>query len=120
MGLGQLHYINCSTSLFLLHVGLILVYPTISPLRVSYCLSLGFEAFFVGPRIILTSSPLPMRFFFFFFFSCTSSMCFSYAVHEHVLSPHSYSWEPRTFFAIALIGNSLCWVFFQDHCMGLY
>ena len=92
------------------------VYPTISPSRVSYYLSLVFETFFLGPRISLTSSLLPMGFFL---FHVHQSMGLSYIIHEHVSSRtlvhgnpvHLYHpWEPCTvsfFFELAPIGNSL-------------
>jgi hypothetical protein len=95
---------------------LTLVYPTISLSRVSHYLSLVFKTFFLGPRISLTSSLLPMGFFL---FHVHQSMGLSYIIHEHVSSHtlvhgnpvHLYHpWEPcivSFFFELAPIGNSL-------------
>ena len=102
---AQLCYINSSTSLFFLHVRLPLthVYPTISHSHVSHYFSLGFETSFLGPRL---APPCLWA----FSFSCVSSIGISYAIHEHVSSPHSYSWEPD----ISISMETLHSTFFLD------
>jgi hypothetical protein len=54
-------------------------------------------------------------------------MGLSYAIHEHVSSRTLihvnpvrlyHPWAASLFFELEPIGNSLCWVFFQDRCVG--
>ena len=92
---AKLCYINSATYLLFLYVRLLLtcVLTTISLSRMSHYLSLGFKTSFLGSQISPTSSPLLMSFLS---FSCALSMSLPYAIHEHVSSLHSYSWEPHT------------------------
>lgn len=67
---------------------------------------------------------------FFHSFINMSSMGLSYIIHgNHMLTPHTNSWEPCTSMSIgashynvylALLTILLYWVFFQDHLCGFY